>query len=312
MAKKGDSIGIIATVGTFDGVHRGHRFLLAKLKDSALSRNLMPAAIVLRTHPLRLVRPADAPPELSTFEERRALIEAMGIKVIPLEFDTATRTETSEQFMARIADEMGVKSLLIGHDNRFGSDRNSAFADYMATGNKLGIEVIEAPALTGISSSAVRKLLTAGKIAEGNHLLGRPYSIYGTVVGGAKLGRTIGFPTANLKPSIPERLIPLAGVYATRADIDETDHFLPAMTNIGHRPTVNDNNPDMSIETHIFNIDKNLYGKTLRLQFIDRLRPEQHFPSVEALSAQLKRDALVARQALGHHDLQEYTDTTLL
>lgn len=298
MKKNSDFIGYFATVGTFDGVHRGHRFLLEHLKTLAAEKGLTPAALVLTTHPLQLVRPQDAPRELSTFDERRAFIEAMGVTVIPLEFNTALRSETSAGFMTRIADEMGVKALLVGHDNRFGCDRDSSFTDYLETGRRLGIDMREAPALLGISSSSVRRTLNEGHITTANEMLGRPYEIHGYITQGAQLGRTIGFPTANLIPSDRNRLVPPAGVYATLSRIDETGIFRPSMTNIGYRPTVSSDNGTISIETHIFDIAKDLYGKPVQLRFIARLRDEQKFSSLESLKNQLKQDAVAAAKYL--------------
>lgn len=306
MEKNSDFIGLFATVGTFDGVHKGHRFLLENLKALAARKGLIPAAMVLRTHPLRLVRPQDAPRELSTFNERCALIQSMGVKVIPLEFNETLRSETSAEFMARISDEMGIKGLLVGHDNRFGSDRGSSFEDYLKTGQALGLEMVEAPALPGISSSAVRRLLHAGNIASANELLGRHYEICGIVSHGAQLGRTIGFPTANLKPTQDHRLIPPPGVYATLACTDEKGPFRPSMTNIGHRPTVSAQDAPISIETHIFDINQDLYGRPVRLRFLTRIRDEQKFPSVECLTKQLCRDRdeirnIISNNTYGNH-----------
>lgn len=288
----------IATVGTFDGVHTGHIHLLNELKEYARQLDLRPTAIILDTHPLRIVRPQAAPPELSEFSERKKAIEHYGVEVLPLSFNEQTRSETSEQFIQRIHDEMGVKALLIGHDNRFGSDRESGLELYMEAGLRHGVNVIEATRLPGVSSSAIRKLLSAGNIEEGNRLLGRPYSIAGTVCHGAELGRTIGFPTANLNPAYPEALIPPPGVYATVVSTDEKGIFMPAMTNIGYRPTVAEPNDNLSIETHIFDFSANIYGHTMRLHFIDRLRDEKRFESLEALTHQLKTDAIHAKSQL--------------
>lgn len=290
--------GRIATVGTFDGVHTGHIHLLTELKEHGRRLGLRPTAIVLDTHPLRIVRSAAAPPELSEFAERKEAIEAYGVEVFPLSFNEHTRSETSEQFIERMRDEMGIKALLIGHDNRFGSDRENGLPHYMEAGRRHGVKIIEATCLPGVSSSAVRKLLIGGNIEEGNRLLGRAYSFAGTVCHGAKLGHTIGFPTANLIPLNPGVLIPAPGVYATLVSTDEKGVFRHAMTNIGYRPTVAGENSTLSIETHIFDFAQEIYGHTIRLHFIARLRNEERFSSVDSLAAQLRKDALQAREIL--------------
>lgn len=290
--------GLIATVGTFDGVHTGHRHLLAELKTHARRLGLRPAAIVLDTHPLQIVRPESAPPQLSTFEERKAAIEAEGVEVIRLSFTPQARKESSEQFMRRIHDEMGIKALLVGHDNRFGCDRENGLEHYRECGKQIGLEVIEATCLPGVSSSAVRRELAAGNIEAGNRLLGRRYELKGTVVDGAHLGRSLGFPTANLRVEAETALVPPPGVYATLIFADEMGDFRPAMTNIGHRPTVAQTDAPLTIETHIFDFSGNLYGKNVRLQFVGRLRDERRFESLEALTAQLRDDAEAARHIL--------------
>lgn len=290
--------GLIATVGTFDGVHIGHRHLLSELKGHAARLGLRPVAIVLDTHPLQVVRPQSAPPQLSAFAERKALIEAEGVEVMRLGFTSRSRTETSAGFMRRISDEMGIKALLVGHDNRFGSDREHGLAHYRAVGAEIGMEVIEATCLQGVSSSEVRRALMAGDIRRGTRLLGRYYSLGGTVVGGARLGRTIGFPTANLTPASQESLIPPAGVYATLVSADCMQDPRPAMTNIGHRPTVAAQDSPLTIETHIPGFSGDLYGQAIRLHFVARLRDERRFSSLEELAGQLRRDAADALAAI--------------
>lgn len=290
--------GLTATVGTFDGVHTGHRYLLEELKRQAAARDSRPVAIVIDPHPLQIVRPEDAPPLLSTFDERRRAIESEGVEVFRLEFNERTRSETSDEFIAKIHDEMGVKTLLVGYDNRFGSDRSNGIGHYREAGRKVGLEVIEAVCLPGVSSSAVRKRLLCGDIEEGNRLLGYRYGFTGLVVGGARLGRRLGFPTANLNPVQPERLIPPAGVYATLVRTDETGDFSPSMTNIGHRPTVAEEDAPLSIETHIFDYEGDLYGRPVQVRFVSRLRDEKRFASVDELKAQLKADSADALAAI--------------
>jgi len=290
--------GFIATVGTFDGVHTGHRYLLRQLLECSRRLSLAPLAIVLDPHPLQVVCPERVPPQLSDFNMRRHMIQAEGITVSRLSFDEQARRETSDEFMRRLRDELGVKGLLVGHDNRFGSDRENGFDHYLSAGEKLGIQVYEAKRLPAASSSAVRKLLCAGNIAQGNKLLGYHYGFDGKVGHGQQLGRRLGFPTANITPLDTRRLIPPAGVYATLISTDEMDFFRPSMTNIGHRPTVTGGDAPLSIETHIFDYQGDLYGRAVSLRFVCRLRDELHFSSLERLQAQLHHDAGQARSLL--------------
>lgn len=297
----------IATVGTFDGVHTGHRFLLEELKAHAVRLSLKPLALVLDTHPLRVVRPADAPRRLSDFAEREQMIRSLGVEVRPLHFNDQTRTLTSGHFIAKIADEMEVKVLLVGHDNKFGSDRTSTIEDYKRSGARLGVQIIEAGRLPAASSSAIRKLLLAGNVRRADELLGYPYTLTGTVVHGKSLGRCLGFPTANIEVTDSLRLIPASGVYASLIFTDGTGVFRPSMTNIGHRPTVDAQGAPLSIETHIFDFTADLYGRQVKLSFIGRIRPEERFDSLGALTARLRDDERESRRILLSHNQKQPT-----
>ncbi|MCM1319885.1 MAG: riboflavin biosynthesis protein RibF [Muribaculaceae bacterium] len=287
--------GYIATVGTFDGVHSGHLYLLRQLREEAHRAGLRPLAMVLDPHPLTLVRPDKVPPQLCDFEQRRIMIQREGIEVRKLSFTEQTRRETSAEFLRKLSDEMEVKSIIVGYDNHFGSDRENGFDYYQKIGRQLGMKVIEARCLPGVSSSAVRRQLLAGNIDAGNALLGYAYGFEGTVVHGDALGRELGYPTANIRPLHHEQLIPPAGVYSSMVSIDETGIFMPSMTNIGYRPTVASGKPELRIETHIFNFDNDLYDHRVRLHFKGRVRDEKKFDSIEQLKAQLELDAQVIK-----------------
>lgn len=304
-----DPCGYMATVGSFDGVHTGHQYLLRQLKECASASSLTPLALVLDPHPLQVVCPDRMPPLLSDFDMRRRMIRAQGVEVARLLFNQHTRSETSYEFMQRLRDEMGVKGLLVGHDNSFGCDRHNGISHYKECGRKLGIRVIEAGRLPAVSSSTVRRELRSGAIESGNQLLGYPYGIEGKVVTGAKLGRQLGFPTANIEPSDSRRLLPPPGVYATLISIDEQGNFLPSMTNIGHRPTVTGGDAPLSVETHIFDFSADLYDHSVRLLFVSRLRDEFHFGSLDELKAQLHADSTQAVHTIAtcltpKHELQ--------
>lgn len=245
-----------------------------------------------------LIDPARAPRELTSYAEKADFIEKMGVEVVPLDFDEKTRSMTSTQFMAHLRDRHDVRALLVGYDNRFGSDRNATLQDYEQAGRRLGIEIIEAPEMAGISSTNVRRALTVGDVADATRMLGRPYTITGTVEKGRQVGTKIGFPTANLHVDSPDRLWPAPGAYATLTKLDEMGDFRPSMTNIGIRPTLGETEPKTSMESHIFDVSEPLYGRRMEVLFVDRLRDEQRFPSLEALQTQLARDRESAMKIL--------------
>lgn len=288
----------IATVGTFDGVHRGHRLVLEALRRAAAERGLAPAALVLREHPLMLIAPERAPLELCSYAEKADFIEDLGVEVLPISFTEETRCLTSRQFMERLRAEHGVRALLVGYDNRFGSDRSATLADYRREGREIGMEVIEAPELRGISSTAVRRAVAEGRVQDAAAMLGRPYTVPGTVTRGAQVGSKIGFPTANLCPANPRQLWPAPGAYATRVRLDGEGPLRPAMTNVGYRPTIDPEKKKISMESHIFGISEPLYGRRIEVQFASRLRAERRFDNLEALQAQLRADRDRAMQIL--------------
>lgn len=293
--------GRLATIGTFDGVHRGHRLLLEYLKEQAAEQELEPAAFLFEEHPLALIAPERMPPQLTLFPQKAAMVSALGVEVIPLHFNQATRGLTSTEYFAKIHDEYGVRGLIIGHDNRIGSDRHSTFADYVRSGQRLGLTVKDAPVLPGVSSSAVRKKLLRGEVSGALEALGRPYTLTGEVVHGKHLGTGLGFPTANLRPAAPELLVPARGVYATLVQLPHESAPLPAVTNIGIRPTVDTAPAPVSIETYIPDFSADIYGEQISIGFIDRIRDEQRFGSLDELRAQMHADVDVALGVLCLH-----------
>lgn len=277
-----------AAIGTFDGIHRGHRIVLDLLKDCAQSHELQPLAITFDRHPLALIDPTRTPPSLSTLQKKKKLLNDSGVTPLILEFNEDLRKKTAEEWMKIMHDDLGVKFLVIGYDNTFGSDGvNLSVADYQRLGKKIGINVIVAPELKNVSSSKVRKAIVKGEVENAAEMLGRPFSLTGTVVDGNILGRTIGFPTANLKPD-EGIVVPKSGVYAVRAKLPDGELF-PAIVNIGKRPTVK-RGDNTVIEAHIIGWNGNLYGKQISLRFLKRLRNEQEFDSIEALKRQILND----------------------
>lgn len=293
---------LIATIGMFDGVHLGHRFLIDFLRSKASGEGHIPTVFTFDRHPLSIIKPEIAPRQLSTISERAELLHQAGAERVEiLSFDEAMRTMSAEQFITMLRDRYDVTSLILGFNNRIGHDRISSIEQYQAIGNQLGVKIIQAPEYAGsiepVSSSVIREYLSTAQIAKANVALGRPYSLSGKVVSGRQLGRTIGFPTANISPIDSQILIPASGAYA----VTITTHdgiARPAMLNVGSRPTVDNSDAPISIEAHIFDYNTDIYGTIVAVAFYGHLRPERRFPSVEALRAQLANDADDAKKIL--------------
>lgn len=284
--------GVAAVVGTFDGVHLGHRYLLDRLTAVAAADGLSTRVYTFTGHPLESIDPAHAPGRLTTPAAKERKLREAGIDDVVTDDFARIRHLTAHQYICRLASE-GVRLLLVGHDNRFGSDGLHTLDEFRDAARGTNVEIIQAPELTGpegnsISSSAIRALIAAGRVGEAAQLLGRPYSLAGTVEHGKHLGHTIGFPTANLRPDDPAQLIPERGVYAARA-ITPCGTF-PAMLNIGSRPTVDRPGAPSTIEAHIIGFDGDIYGRHLTLEFLRRLRPEKRFDGIEPLRRQLEAD----------------------
>lgn len=292
----------IATIGMFDGVHLGHRFLIDFLRSKATEEGHIPIVFTFNRHPLSIIKPEIAPRQLSTISERAELLRQAGVERVEiLSFDDTMRAMSARQFITMLRDRYEVASLILGFNNRIGHDRISSIEQYQAIGNQLGVKVIQAPEYTGsvapVSSSVIREYLSTAQIAKANEALGRPYSLSGKVVSGRQLGRTIGFPTANISPIDSQILIPASGAYAVT--ITTPDGIArPAMLNIGSRPTVDNSDAPISIEAHIFDYNADIYGSIVTVAFYDHLRPERRFPSVEALRTQLADDADNAKKVL--------------
>lgn len=281
------------TIGTFDGVHRGHRLVLDTLKREAALRGLQPVAITFDRHPLELVAPERAPGNLITTTRKAELIRLEGVEPLILPFTEQLREMRAYEWLDYIHRKYEVALLVAGYDNTFGSDGiDMSIADYKAMGEAIGIKVISAPEEEGVSSSAVRKAVKRGDIVKAKSLLGRLPEIEGRVMPGYHVGHEIGFPTANLQVS-QRLLIPATGVYAATAYIEDTTAGIPAMVNIGLRPTFEGTGREskhLTVEAHLIGVDDDLYGKNIRLEFADRIRDEKKFSSVEDLKIQLGKD----------------------
>lgn len=284
----------VATIGFFDGVHLGHRFLIEQVKELAKDQGLRSALITFPIHPRQVMKSDYRPELLTTPEEKIELLKAQGVDYcIMLDFTVELSQLSALSFMKDILQQRyNVSTLIIGYDHRFGHNRSEGFEDYVRYGQQIGMNVYRAQACMiddlNISSSLVRTHLLEGKIDLSTRYLGCNYSIEGVVVGGYRVGRTIGFPTANLDLRESNKLIPSDGVYAVRVEVKGC--LYAGMLNIGYRPTL-DNGSKKSIEVHILRFDEDIYDEKIRLYFVSRIRSEMKFSGLDELIAQLKRDA---------------------
>lgn len=271
----------IATIGFFDGVHKGHRYLFKQLDRLAAERNMEPLIVTFEQHPRMVLQEDYIPQLLSSTSERKALLSAYG-HVLMLPFQDI-QALTAEQFMQLLHTQYNVTVLLMGYDHRFGSDRLSRPQDYRRIGESIGIEVLSINEFVEgewhVSSTEIRLALENGNIAVANELLGRPYSLRGTVVHGKGLGRTIGFPTANIQPLDKHTIIPGAGVY--EVDVQGEGVQAKGICNIDASQT---------IEVHIPSFQGDLYGNTLKVQFIRYLRDEKKINDLDTLKLQISED----------------------
>ena len=288
----------VATIGFFDGVHRGHRYLISQVTDAARAEQLRSLVVTFDRHPRQVVDPSYVPRLLSTTDGKLLRLSKSGIDgVAVLQFDTAMAALSARDFMRDVLrDRLGVRRLIIGYDNRFGHNRAEGFDDYVRYGRELGIDVVRQQAFVcqgqNVSSSLVRRLLSGGEVEMAATCLGYPYTIGGRVRGGFHEGRRLGFPTANLAPDMAEQMLPAEGVYAVRVLLEGSMTVRRGMTNIGRRPTFGGS--DVSLETHIFDFSENIYGRHMFVSFVHRIRGEQQFDSPEALAEQLGRDREMA------------------
>ena len=291
----------VVTSGTFDGVHRGHQTILARLTEVAKVSNGESVLITYWPHPRTVVaNDSQNLKLLTTLDEKVKLLDQAGIDhLVIIPFTRSFSQLSSEEYIRQILiDKIGTKKLVIGYDHRFGRDREGGFDYIKAHQSDYGFEVEEIPRqdveAVGVSSSKIRTALAEGNVHAANRFLGRLYNLTGTVVKGRQLGRTIGFPTANMQVDDPIKLVPANGVYAV--EVDYKGETFGGMLNIGFRPTVAGTH--QTIETYIFDFDKDIYGEHITLRFREFLRPEQKFDGLPTLVTQLKHDEENARTVL--------------
>ena len=290
----------VATIGFFDGVHLGHRFLINQVKVATSQTGWKSSVITFPVHPRQVIQSEFQPQLLSSPEEKIELLDTTGIdNCILLPFTRELSLLTAWEFMQLLYEKYYVRMLVIGYDHRFGHNRAETFEDYCRYGRELGIHIMQATAYTQeqdkVSSSSIRRALLAGDVSTAKKYLGYNYFLEGTVVDGYKVGRKIGFPTANLQVDFPNKLIPSVGVYAESVHVNGQKY--KGMLNIGHRPTINNGN-DLSIEVHILDFQGDIYHQKIRIEFVDFLRPEMKFNSVDELISQMQKDKEVTIQSL--------------
>jgi len=282
----------VLAIGNFDGVHLGHRALLERLAADARRLGLPAAVMTFEPHPRELFSPDQAPARLTSLREKLALLESCGIEeVFLLHFSRKLAGLTAEEFIERgLVQGLGVRHLIIGDDFRFGKGRAGDFAMLQAAGQQhgFGVEAMHTIEINGerVSSSAVRDVLGAGDLEHAARLLGRPYSISGRVIHGSKIGRKLGFPTANIQ--LKRKRVALTGVFAaTVSGLDK--RFLPGAASLGVRPTLGQGLRPV-LEVHLFDFDREIYGSHVSVHFLHKLRDEAKYDSLEALTAQIARD----------------------
>lgn len=283
-----------ATVGFFDGVHAGHRFLIEELKEIAKKQNLKTVVFTFANHPRKILDANFKLELLTTLPEKLTQLESTGIDTcVVLDFCPEMAKLSAYDFLKSILQEKyQVKTLLVGHDHRFGHNRTDGFPEYKQYGNSLGMDVIQTTRFSisdipQISSSEIRLALERGDIPTANRILTYRYSFVGKVMNGFKIGRKIGFPTANLYSEYLEKLIPPFGVYAVR--VYWNNNVYKGMMNIGTRPTL-DNGYHTSMEVHIINFDKDIYNENIKVEFIQKIRDEVKFNNLDELVEQLQKD----------------------
>ncbi|HTN44935.1 MAG TPA: bifunctional riboflavin kinase/FAD synthetase [Flavipsychrobacter sp.] len=291
----------VVTIGTFDGVHLGHQAILQTVIDKAIEMQGESIVITFHPHPRKLLFPHQELKMLTPLEDKISLLKNLGIDhIVVVPFTTEFSNLSAEQYIHDfLVDQFHPHTIVIGYDHHFGSDRKGNIHLLKATQLECNFQLIEIPEQlideAGISSTKIRNSLQTGDVREAAMMMGRGYSLKGTVITGNQLGRTIGYPTANLSLTDTDQLLPCLGIYCVQVRYKE--ELLGGMLSIGYNPTVTDQKT-IKIEVHLFDFDRDIYGDALELIFIQYMRGEQKFESVQALTAQLKKDEVMAKSIL--------------
>lgn len=291
----------VATIGFFDGVHRGHRYLIEQVREVAAARGIASSVITFPIHPRKVMQSDYHPALLTTCDEKVALFAETGIDYcMMLDFTPELARLSAKQFMEVLKEQYQIQALVVGYDHRFGHNRSEGFEDYVRYGQELGMEVLLAHAYSynedsTVSSSIIRQFLQQGKVTEAADYLSYRFFLEGTVVGGYRVGRKIGFPTANLHVNDPNKIIPADGVYAVYVYLDGVRYG--GMLSIGYRPTIG-NGTDRSVEVNIFHFNSDIYNQPMRITFVRYMRPELKFDTIEELVARIHQDEVDIKAVL--------------
>lgn len=304
--------GSILSIGNFDGVHIGHQAVLSHVVQQAQNSGVAAVSMTFDPHPVKLLRPNEAPQLVTTLEQRLALIARTGIEttlVLPFTHRFA-RMDAAEFVSNVLVERLGIREVYIGNNFRFGADRGGDVALLKSMGSQLGFTAAAAPIVEAagsvVSSTRVRETIASGRVQDVAELLGRTFFIDGSVLEGKRLGRTLGFPTLNIE--VENEIRPMDGVYVTAVHIPSFARTFPAVTNIGVRPTVYQNSVT-TVESHLLDFTADVYQERVRLFFLQRLRDEQAFDSTMQLMTQIRRDVAQAREVFA---LQPVEDLELI
>jgi riboflavin kinase / FMN adenylyltransferase len=289
---------IFLAIGVFDGVHRGHQAVISTSAEHARSANGTSVIVTFDPHPMKVLRPKDAPHLLTATQHKIALIRDLGVRhLLVINFDKQFAATEPEDFIQDlVTHSRPLREICVGHEWSFGRGRRGDLNLLKKLGAQFGFAVVGIPPvkINGevASSTAIRQAVESGNLARAARMLGREYSILGTVVGGDRLGQKIGFPTANL--SAHNEQFPPNGVYFAQATLDGVVY--PGVINLGYRPTVSSAKPERVLEIHLLDFDRDIYGKDVEVRFVRYLRPEQKFETVHALAQQIELDVQQARK----------------
>jgi riboflavin kinase/FMN adenylyltransferase len=286
----------VLTIGNFDGMHLGHQEILNRVVASARKDHCMPAVLTFFPHPVRVLRPSEAPPMLATLDQRLAAFERAGIEAaLVLRFDEALSRVSAEEFVAKyLAETMRAREVMVGENFRFGHKQQGNVNTLRSLGQRFGfgVEIVDSLRVNGtvVSSTAVRAALNEGRVGDAARLLGHPFALEGTIQTGTGQGRKLVVPTLNLKTD--QELLPKRGVYITEVRLG--DETFPAVTNVGIRPTFNGAN--VTVESNLFDFNRELTSGTMEVRFLERLRDEQKFAGIDALRDQVLKDIEKAKE----------------
>jgi riboflavin kinase/FMN adenylyltransferase len=295
---------LFLAIGVFDGVHLGHQAVISTSADHARKAGGTPVVVTFDPHPAKVLRPESAPHLITATRHKIALIRDLGVAhLLVLPFDLTFAATAPEEFVRLlVANSRPLREICVGHEWSFGKGRagNLALLQQLGLAQNFEVVGVEAVKLNGevVSSTAIRKAVAEGNLVKATQMLGREYTILGTVVAGEKLGRKLGFPTANL--SAHSEQFPPNGVYVTEARLAGV--IFRGVANLGYRPTVSGETRERLLELHLFDLDREIYGEEMEVRFLRYLRPEQKFENVEALKAQIARDVAQARESFSVKD----------